>query len=140
MANRDEAFVEYALNALLRDVEEIDGLLAAVTVRLDELKAILNIPARLRPERIERLRELCAAQDIGYAIIGTDHIFFKISGRRFEGGVELERFIQTVDEFEGLYGSEKAEEVYASQSYPGIHTSAPSKARKSARVVQVRGR
>ncbi|MGD9739287.1 MAG: hypothetical protein AB7O56_08455 [Bauldia sp.] len=130
--SRDAAFVEYALFAFLEDVLELEQLYPVIVMTSEELKAVLNIPERLRPERISKIRTLCAAQEIGYAVIGNDHIFFKgLSPRRFERG-ELDSFVRSVDEFEDVYGSKKAEDMYRLGAYHGIFTN-PDKVR------QVRG-
>jgi hypothetical protein len=118
--SRDAAFVEYALYALLEDVNELEQLLPMVVFQPDELKEVLNIPERLRAERIEKLRKLCADQDIGYAIVEGEHVFFKgLSPRRFEGK-ELEQFVKSVDEFEEVYGSRKADDMYEERNFHGV--------------------
>jgi hypothetical protein len=108
-----------------------------VAISTDELKAILQVPERLRPERIASLRNLCAGVEIGYANVGKWHYFFlagEIGARSFERG-ELGRFIETTDDFEAVYGSKKADELYESRTYRGVFATGlePKKKRVSKR-------
>jgi hypothetical protein len=138
--SRDEAFVEYALYALLRDLSEEEGTLPLLRMESDELKKVLSVQQRLRPERIKVLRDLCSGVGIGYATIGGLHYFFLeefLSPRRFEGK-ELAQFLETVDDFDAVYGSKKADEMYAARDYRGIHTVEKKKA-KNTSVTRVRG-
>jgi len=132
---RDEAFVEYALHALLRDVQEFENLIPLVAMSNEELKTILKVQERLRPERIAALRELCSDEGIGYATIDKSHYFFLndgIGARLFQGD-ELAQFVKTVDDFESVYGSKKADELYESRTYSGIHTGSKNRKKRSSR-------